>query len=151
MSGKNSDWLEAAPWVRHRFTESGGHSPDEAARELDRFFHLTTRTSQPLAMISPNIDKLWHRLIEFTEFYEGFCTSRYGALIHHRSRTPSSPVPDEAVRNFFDQYDRVFGSLPEIWERDAPARIVAFGRRHLDHLPAALAWSGWPGRVPPRL
>lgn len=144
----NSNWLSAAPWVRHRFIESGGQSPDEVAVELDRFFQLTTHTSQPLAMISPNIDKMWHRLIEFTEYYGNFCTSRYGSIIHHRSRTPSSPVPDDAVRNFFDDYERVFGQLPKIWERDTPAEMVAFGRRQVDHLPSMIAWSGWPGRDP---
>lgn len=139
-------WLADFPWVRLRFIEQGGTAVDACAIELARFFNLTRATDKPLAMISSRIDLLWHTFIQFTESYTRFCESAFGEVIHHRSRTQFSPVPDEAIRNFFTAYESRYGSVPEIWLDDAPAELVAFGRGDSEHIPVALAWSGCPGR-----
>lgn len=140
------EWLENAPWVRERFTDTGGQNPDETARELDRFFNLTQLTDEPLAMVGGNVDKMWHRMLEFTEFYFDFCKARYGEIIHHRSRTASSPVPDQAVRNFYRMYERVYGAIPEIWNIGTPQALIDFGTGKIEALPSSVKWSGWPGR-----
>ena len=138
--------MAAVPGLRFRFEQSGGVEFEKAAKELHRFFCLTRHTDEPIAMISPNIDKLWHRLIEFTETYSQFCEETFGETIHHRARTPQTAVPDEAVRNFYRLYEEWYGPLPEIWEVGAPTNMVAFGRNMVDQLSPEIAWSGWPGR-----
>jgi hypothetical protein len=149
QSGEN--WLSSAPWVRERFVHTGGQSPEETAGELHRFFLLTKLTNEPIAMVGGNIDKMWHRLIEFTEFYTDFCKSTYGEVIHHRSRTASSPVPDQAVRNFFQMYEREYGAVPEIWFVGTPQALIDYGTGKIDVLPSAAQWSGWPGRQGSRM
>ena len=139
-------WLEARPFVREQFLAAGGYEPELAGRELARFFLLTTRTDNPIAIINPNIDLLWHKFIEFTEEYGTFCRAEFGDLVHHRSRTATTPVPDEAVRNFYDQYTAAFGSIPDVWESGTPPAISEYGRRLVKSLPCELRWSGWPGR-----
>lgn len=145
MQDSGRTWLEAMPWVRQRFQETGGTDVTERAMELDKFFLLTTQTPKPLAMISRGIDHLWHRLIEYTEFYSEFCVTRYGHIVHHRSRTETMPVPDIAIRNFYNEYEKAFGQVPTIWERDASPEMIAYGRGRADFIPSEINWSGWPG------
>ena len=140
--------LNEMQFLRQRFEETDGVDFEEAAIELEKFFILTTVTDQPLAMINKNFDKLWHRFIEFTEVYEKYCRSRYGFMIHHRSRTMTTPIGDAAVRNFYAAYEAHFGAVPSIWEKYAPAELTDFGRGRSTAIPARIAWSGWPGRSP---
>ena len=137
--------LAEARHVQGEFERAGGQDFLAAAAELERFFTLTTHTSQPLAMISKNIDLLWHKLLECTEFYREFCQSRFGQFIDHRPRTAATPVPEVAVRNFYGEYARHFGTVGDLWERDAPPALVAYGRGVTEKLGEA-RWSGWPGR-----
>ena len=128
------NWLGDYPWVRARFLEQCDADADECGRELGRFFALTQLTDEPLAVIS-----------QFTESYGAFCEGALGRLLHHRSRTEFSPVPDRAVRNFFEAYKAQFGAVPSIWIEDADPQLVAFARGEVEQIPAAVAWSGWPG------
>src|SRR4051812_36805329 len=105
-------WLHRFPWVREQFVAQGGILPEQSADELGRFFHLTRVVDKPLALISKNVDLLWHTFIQDTECYSKYCFESYGEVIHHRSRTPSRPVPDSAVRNFFDAYEDAYGEVP---------------------------------------
>lgn len=140
--------LDRFPQLREHYAAAGGTDADAAADALSRFFELTRRTDAPLAMISPKVDLLWHRFIEFTEDYGGFCEQEYGAMIHHRPRTAATPVPDQAVRNFYSAYVAEFGhEIPPIWERGVPAEVVAYGRGKAERLPSNYRWSGWPGRA----
>jgi len=139
-------WLQSFPWVRDRYLEQGGTDVEECAHELERFFELTRKTNLPLAMISRQVDLLWHTFIQFTESYAAFCQSRFGEMIHHRSRTPHSPVPDAAVRNFVKAYERNFGPLTERWIETAEPALLAFALGKTDSLDPAARWSGWPGR-----
>lgn len=138
--------LGAMPWLRERFLATGGERPDETANELDRFFRLTQITDEPIAMVGGNVDKMWHRLIEFTEFYGDFCESRYGGFVHHRAKTATSPVPDEAVRNFYRLYEKEYGPVPQIWNVGTPQAIIDYGTGKIGALPSSAKWSGWPGR-----
>lgn len=138
--------LDGLPFVRERYEQAGGTSTHIVAEELDRFFRMTLRVDCALAVISRDVDELWHRLLEFTEFYEDFCRARYGHMIHHRPRTKALDVAPAAVRNFYDAYQSCYGPVPAIWERGAPPALVAYGRRRIDCMPDAVAWSGWPGR-----
>jgi hypothetical protein len=137
--------LTQLSFLRESFYRERGVEFAKSSRELERFFILTSLTSEPLAMISPNIDLLWHKFLEFTEIYREFCASRFGYFIDHRPRTAATPVPEGAVRNFYAEYARHFGPVGDVWERDAPPALVAYGRGLTDKLGEA-RWSGWPGR-----
>lgn len=142
-----AQWLREYPHVWERF--AGVYSsttPDnEVATELLRFFELTKVTDFPMAMVSPSIDKLWHTFIEFTEDYTLFCEQRYGRYIHHRPRTSRTPVPQQAIRNFYSAYQKVYGDRPRLWDIDVPREIELYGIGTLDFIPDNLRWSGWPG------
>jgi hypothetical protein len=140
--------FDDAPWALERFLGSGGTGPDVAGRELDRFFELAAQGKRPLAMISRNVDLLWHTLIEHTELYAAFCRKRYGRFIHHRPRSATCPIPASAVRNFYNDYAAQYGPVGAEWEADAPSELVAFGRRRTDEEPRNARWSGWPGPDP---
>jgi hypothetical protein len=137
--------LADARHVQLEFERAGGRDFAQTAAELEKFFGLTARTSAPLAMISRNIDLLWHKFLEFTEHYREYCDKRFGRFIDHRPRTAATPVPDVAVRNFYAEYQRAYGRVGDFWERDAPMELVAYGRGSTDRL-AGARWSGWPGR-----
>lgn len=139
-------WIEGFPQVREHYEAAGGERPDDVAKELGRFFALTRTTDAPLAMLSPNVDLMWHKFIEFTEEYQPFCEREFGELIHHRPRTAASPVPAQAVRNLYQAYEARFGDLPELWEEGVPPEVIAYARGRSDTLPPNYRWSGWPGR-----
>lgn len=147
MSEPEPTWLEAYPQVEEHYRVAGGDRSDEVAGELGRFFELTRSVDVPLAMVSPRMDLMWHKFIEFTEDYGPFCETNYGAMIHHRPRTASTPVPEDAVRNFRRSYEAKFGEIPAIWWDDVPDAVCDFANGKIDRLPPAYRWSGWPGRV----
>jgi hypothetical protein len=138
--------LSEAQHLKGEFEAAGGCDFESSAAELERFFELTRHTDEPLAMISRNIDLLWHKFLEFTEHYREFCEARYGAFLDHRPRTSATPVPEVAVRNFYREYASHYGDIGQVWERDAPSALVAYGRGQTDTLGEA-RWSGWPGRT----
>lgn len=146
MKTETPTLLEAYPQLREHYVAAGGDNADAVAGELERFFGLTRVTNAPLAMVSPKMDLMWHKFIEFTEDYAPFCQQRYGEMIHHRPRTATTPVPQEAVRNFRELYDAEYGSVPDIWWQDVPADLIAYASGELDVLSPAHRWSGWPGR-----
>jgi hypothetical protein len=135
-----------APWAVEAFLAAGGQRPEEAAAELDKFFVLTRVVSSPVAVISRNIDLLWHKLIEHTELYPQLCLRRYGLFIHHRPRSDHTPVPASAIRTFYGAYAACHGTVGAAWEQDAPMAIVRYGRGLTDQLDDEVRWSGWPGR-----
>lgn len=149
--GETGQFWHDAPWALERFIGSGGTSPNVAAMALDRFFTLTRINDLPLAMISRNIDLLWHTLIEHTELYGSFCVKRYGHLIHHRPRSAALPLDISAVRNFYVAYSTEFGPPGAEWEADAPADLVRFGKGLSSEVPQAVRWSGWPGLLDTRI
>jgi hypothetical protein len=143
------NWMLSRPYVREQFEGGGGRDADSAALELARFFTLTKSTDRPLAMVNPNIDKLWHTFIEFTEDYGTFCIDNFGYIIHHRARTSTSLVPIESIRTFYEEYSKGFGELPSAWKIDTPSEIIAYGRGLTEDISEKLRWSGWPGRTTP--
>lgn len=137
--------LDDAPWALERFIGSGGIDPQIAGLALEKFFSLTALTSCPLAMISRNVDLLWHTLIEHTELYASLCFGRYGRFIHHRPRSSVLPLPAAAVTNFYTFYRSSFGPVGSEWEDDAHPELVRFGLGITKEEPANARWSGWPG------
>lgn len=142
-----SNLADDIPWAIEHFLSEGGARPLEASAMLDRFLSLPSSTDLPLAMISPNVDRLWHSMICHTEHYARLCTHRYGELIHHRPRTSVFPVPDIAVRNFFEAYGARYGPVEASWEEGVLPAVIDFARGQREALPAEHRWSGWPGRI----
>jgi hypothetical protein len=129
------------------WTREGHSGPyEELLAELLRFFALTRATDEPLAMISAQIDDLWHSFICITEKYFEFCNAEYGEIIHHRPLTSVTPVPETSIRNFVETYRNTYGEPGTIWFVDVPPSVVDFAYRRVCTLPFNYRWSGWPGR-----
>lgn len=118
----------------------------EIQRELKRFFFLTSETDKPLAVLSAKVDELWHLFILHTPQYSQFCNDLFREYIHHQPHNPSTPVPPEAILNFYDLYPKTFGELPKVWSEDIEPHMseIRQGRCPAD---LQFQWSGWTGRL----
>ena len=114
---------------------------NEYAYELRRFLALACESRDPLAMISPRIDSLWHEFVNHTIIYREYCQCVAGRFLDHMPRSEWFPIPDSAVRNFLDAYEARFRTLPDVWfhglDSVVESELVA-GR-----IPAGLQWSGY--------
>jgi len=119
---------------------------NEAVEELKRVFMLTFSARGPLAAMSHAVDELWHLFIMHTPQYYSFCLDIFGEYLHHQPRSAAIPVPASAISNFYLEYPKHFGSVPEIWFDDIPASDrVAVAAGQVPSTVVALKWSGWPG------
>jgi hypothetical protein len=109
--------------------------------ELRKFFALIVSYDQPIAMISPRIDCLWHALITFTPLYREFCSRVFGFYVDHVPRTARTQIPEKAIWNFFDRYEYRFGDVPCAWFDGLSVQDTEELRNR--RLPSALLWSGW--------
>lgn len=89
----------------------------EALLEFKRYFALVYLTREPLGMVSPLIDEVWHQLILFTREYSKFCDDTFGFYIHHRPNTSHTPVTKNCGKKLVHAYSQYFGDLPPIWGR----------------------------------
>lgn len=131
-------YCEEHPEYAHRF--------DEAVAELKKFLAMPNHCAGPLAAMSHAVDGLWHTFIQHTPQYADFCDVSYGQFLHHQPRSAAYPVPTSAISNFYIDYPKIHGPVPDIWFEDIPeAHIAAVA---LGQVPAdvqQLRWSGWPG------
>lgn len=136
-------------FLRPRYTNDFpqfAHRFDEVVANLRKFLTLPQTMGVPLAVMSHAVDGLWHEFIVHTPQYTEFCATNYGEYLHHQPRSETYPVPVEAIRNFYLEYPRYYGKVPDIWFEDIPPAYVAAVA--LGQVPAAvqqLRWSGWPG------
>ena len=115
--------------------------------ELERFFQLVEISKTPLAVMSPEVDALWHTFILQTKQYEEFCMLRFGEYVHHQSHTKSLPVPKVAISNLYTKYQNVFGVVPDMWLKNLPIKYhkLLLGGKVPRQL-LSLQWSGYPGK-----
>lgn len=88
---------------------------DLAIYEFKRFLGLAILYEQPLPMVSPVIDEVWHCCIQFTRIYEQVCLEGFGRFIHHEPTLVASIEIQEEWRIFADAYRSTYGALPSIW------------------------------------
>lgn len=118
----------------------------EIQRELKRFFFLTRETDKPLAVLSAKVDELWHLFILHTPQYSQFCNDLFNEFIHHQPHNPRTPVPPEAILNFYDLYPKTFRELPGLWSEDIEEHILAIRQGRCPY-ELQFQWSGWTGRL----
>lgn len=119
-----------------------------AEEELKKYFGLMKRTNKPLAIPSKMVDDIWHAFILFTPQYVSFCNNEFGEYIHHQPNTSETPVPLEALTNFYAEYVAMYGQVHPIWYEDFDSKTVA-NLKDLKVSPLfakQYRWSGWPGR-----
>ncbi|MDB5004396.1 MAG: hypothetical protein JWQ34_2621 [Mucilaginibacter sp.] len=117
----------------------------ELETEFKKFIILVALNIQPIAMISPQVDEVWHQFILFTAQYRKFCLETVGFFIGHTPDTPKTPIPVEAGENFREAYKANFGDIPQIWYKGMDQESLKYyAQSHLIGRPPKL-WSGWAG------
>lgn len=74
------------PQVIDRYCKDYNIDPATAKvheRELKRYFILTSEYKGNLAMLSKEVDNLWHTFLLFTKEYQQFCYTMFGEFKHH--------------------------------------------------------------------
>ncbi len=85
---------------------------DEAVYEFRRYMALVALGHQDIAMVSQDVDEVWHNFIVFTQRYSQFCVDVFGEFLHH---DPNITQKMRRAANFVRVYTRVFGPPPAIW------------------------------------
>jgi len=119
----------------------------DAEREFKRFMYLIANRREPMVMISPVIDRVWHQMVLFTGKYRTFCDVTVGFFVDHTPETDEEPIGFEAANNFLRGYRENWGDLPDIWLRELPSEIALAYRRYPLREKPNVRWSGWTGRL----
>jgi hypothetical protein len=111
-----------APYLEARVTKEGmtSHAYQEAFTEFKKYAGLFATSKEPLAMMSTQIDEVWHSFILFTKQYASFCNDYLGEFMHHLPATADQPVDKTSKENFVRRYNEVYGELHPLWDRNAP-------------------------------
>jgi hypothetical protein len=108
-------------FVSERLARKGAVAPHlivAAVTEFKKYMALAALGYANIAMLSREVDEVWHNFILFTREYAEFCETNCGGMVHHRPNTSVRPgLPPEAVDDFKEAYARYFGPLPDIWRR----------------------------------
>lgn len=84
------------PHVLDRYKKDYGVSHEAAQlheQELKRWFIISAEyNDEPLDMMSPQVDDLWHTWLLFTKEYATFCHSMFGHFIHHCPIINEEPI-----------------------------------------------------------
>lgn len=98
----------------------------EIVDEFKKFMAIVVinhETGKRVEMVSELVDEIWHTFILFTNEYRKFCDTLVGEYIHHEPNVDSRYGIDplfpykkkQSTEFFYKEYERCFGSLPEIW------------------------------------
>jgi hypothetical protein len=88
---------------------------DVAISEFKKYIALIVLGSKGIAMISKEVDEVWHNFILFTHEYANFCQEVVGEFVHHVPRTSRDRTILEPGEKFLNAYQRIFGEAPQIW------------------------------------
>ncbi len=136
-------------FLRERFSEDHPELAsffEESVTELRKFYGLVLAGHGPLAVLSRKVDELWHTHVLHSPQYREFSTDVLGGYIDHQPHSQATPVPGEAITNFFSRYAERYGEVPSIWTEDIPVvHIAALNRGELPPEMLQMRWSGWPG------
>lgn len=92
---------------------------DVRFNEFKKYTQLVREFGGPMAMVSKNVDNVWHNFILFTKDYMEYSDKFLGSYLHHNPSVPSDPRKPEGVLRFIQLYNERFGPLDgEVWELD---------------------------------
>src|SRR3989344_5735287 len=103
-----------APYLEEKLLEKEIFSKKEYNhhfKEFKRYIALTQMTAAPLAVLTSEVDEVWHQFILFTREYHDFCDEVAGDYIHHVPSTRRTPLPPDATQNTITHYQKYFGNL----------------------------------------
>ena len=88
-------------------------------------------------MVSPAVDEVWHNFILFTYEYANFCNELIGGYVHHVPRTSRQQISSAGQERFVVAYERVFGTIPQIWTGGHALGERRRSNAHVDSSPDA--------------
>ena len=88
---------------------------DELYMEFLKFAYVTKISNEPVAMMSAEVDEIWHQFILYTRDYQKFCNDYLGEFLHHIPSIKTSDIPVESEEAFRDTYEAHFGPLHSTW------------------------------------
>lgn len=139
--------------LRERYLSVTNDSEDgfsEAVTEFRKFLKLVARTDKALAVLSRRVDDLWHTFIIFTPQYRRFCEETFGEFIDHQPHTTDFKVPEEAILNIREEYEKEFGEIHPSWLREIDEATLAWMEGGPQPAQIGYQWSGWTGRAKSR-
>jgi len=83
--------------------------------EFKKFASISVTSREQVAMISDQVDNVWHEFVLFTRQYANFCNNHLGKFLHHSPNTTSTPAAEGSVERFLTLYTKNFGAPHEIW------------------------------------
>lgn len=108
-----------APWLEEKLLKEKVFSSSNQYRqvfsEFKKYVALIALFEKPLPMLSKAVDAVWHQFILFTKQYHSFCEQFLGFYLHHSPNTSFTSEGDQPTGNFTEQYQSIFGGLPELW------------------------------------
>lgn len=113
-------------FVAERLKKDGAvelHLIDQAIKEFKRYMALVALGYRELAMISQEVDEVWHNFILFTREYGYFCKRIFGEFIHHTPNTSRNSLSPESTGKFIALYSHFFGQPRSIWRIDKLKRL----------------------------
>jgi hypothetical protein len=93
---------------------------EEATLEFRRFLSLKVLFNEPVGMISPYVDEVWHQTILFTHLYIELGHQIGSGYIHHEPNDgDDASVIDPGIEDggeaFRRMYGDAYGDLPAFW------------------------------------
>jgi hypothetical protein len=87
---------------------------DEAIFEFRRFLGLRI-LGGPMAMVSKQVDDVWHTCLLFSRLYSDLCHQAFGRFVHHDPMATPDPDPEPKRRAFEEAYVSLYGELGRMW------------------------------------
>jgi hypothetical protein len=91
-----------------------------AVFEFRRYLGLRAVFNRPIAMLSEDIDEVWHTCIIFTRLYAELCERAFGGFLHHDPATEAEVDPHRDWQDFEAAYTHLFGAPGWLWQLSAP-------------------------------
>ena len=87
-------------------------------KDLIKFLSLCAfRLDDNRAPLVPpkKIDEAWHHFLLFTQEYEVFCETFFGAFVHHQPSTSKTPLRGNRIADTINLAKLIYGELSENW------------------------------------
>ena len=109
--------------VRRRLVQQATLSEawaDLAILEFRRYLAVRLLSPQPVMMLSPVVDEVWHTSILFTRLYADLCRRVFGHFLHHDPEMEPGAAAHAEWRVFDERYSALFGTPGALWQAWQP-------------------------------